>query len=192
MKIKALFKLFTTLALINLLTGFAMASMTVDTSKSSLKWVGKKVTGQHDGTVQIKSGSFDLNKGQGSFVIDMKSIDNKDLSGEWKQKLEGHLKSPDFFNVAKFPEAKFSLKNVKKNSGNKYTFTGDLTVKDITKPISFPVTIEKKNNATMVSGKFTIDRLKWDIKYNSGKFFQKLGDKMIYDDIDFELSLVTK
>lgn len=192
MKVKMFSKLFFGLALVNLFTGLALASMSVDTSKSTLKWTGKKVTGEHYGTVKIKSGSLDLDKGQGSFVIDMNSIDCEDLSGEWKQKLEGHLKSPDFFNVAKYPESKFKLTKVKKESGDKYTFTGDLTVKDITKPISFPVTVAKKGDMTTVAGKFTIDRLKWDIKYNSGKFFEKLGDKMIYDDIHFDLNLVAK
>ena len=165
--------------------------MTVDTKKSSIEWVGKKVSGEHSGSLKLESGKFDLEKGSGSFVIDMKSIDNTDLEGEWKQKLEGHLKSEDFFNVAKYPTAKFVMKQAEKQKDGKYKVSGDLTVKGITKPVDFMATMTEEDKMKWLMADFKIDRLNWDIKYNSGKFFdvKKLGDKMIYDDIDLKLKL---
>lgn len=177
------------------LSGLALgAPMTIDTQKSEIEWIGKKVSGEHNGTLMLESGKFDLDKGTGNFVIDMKSINNKDLDGEWKQKLEGHLKSDDFFNVEKYPQAKFVLKKATKQKDGKYKMTGDLTVKGITKPVEFDATMEEKDKMKWLMADFQIDRLKWDIKYNSGKFFdvKKLGDKMIYDDIGIKLKLATK
>lgn len=176
--------------------GFA-AKMDVDTKKSSIGWVGKKVTGQHNGILKLKSGTFNLAEGKGTFVMDMKSIDTKDLSGDTKKKLDGHLKSDDFFNVKKYPEAKFVLESVKpegaaKDGKQKYKMTGELTIKGIGKKISF--TGEYQAAKKMLAADFKINRTEWDIKYNSGKFFDpaKLADKLIYDDIDIQLSLVGK
>ncbi|MCX6131940.1 MAG: YceI family protein, partial [Proteobacteria bacterium] len=133
---------------------------------------------------------------KGRFLFDMKSIQDTDLTGEWKAKLEGHLKSPDFFNVEKFPEAVLVVKELKQDAKDKthYEVKGELTVKDITKPVSIPATISQEKGKTKVSAKFTINRLDWDIRYNSGKFFDPkvLGDKLILDDLDFEVALLSK
>lgn len=171
------------------------ASLKFDVDKSSIKWVGSKVSGSHNGTVKLKDGSLKLDKKspEGSFTIDMNSINNLDLSGEWKGKLEGHLKSDDFFSVAKFPTSTFKLKKLDDLGSGKYKFYGDMTIKGISKPIEFPVEISAAKNKTTLTSKFKINRLDWDIRYNSKEFFdvKKLGDKMIYNDIEIELSLET-
>ena len=164
---------------------------------STVKWVGKKVAGNQDGTVKLKEGTLDLAaKGdKGRFVIDLKSIENSDLKGqdEWKKKLEDHLKSPDFFNVEKFPEATLVVKDLKADAKDKtkYSAKGDLTIKGITKPVSFPVTIVEKDGKASVESALKINRLEWDIRYNSGKFFdpKQLGDKLIDDEIEFDVKL---
>lgn len=194
-------KLLVGLAVTLFISGFAHAeTLKLDTSKSTLKWVGKKVTGQHDGNVKIKSGSVTFGKNnnlsKGTFVLDMKSISNNDVeSPKWRKKLVDHLKNEDFFNVEKFPTAKFVIKSSKKSKKvNTWDVTGALTVKNKTNEVTFPATITTKGNQKMAKASFKIDRSKWDIKYNSGSFFdpKKLGDKLIYDDIEIELNLVTE
>ncbi|RRN76365.1 YceI family protein, partial [Pseudoxanthomonas sp. SGD-10] len=119
-------------------------SYQVDPSTSSIKWTGSKVTGSHTGTVAIESGSIILNNGQlagGDFSIDMKSITNEDLQGdaENKAKLEGHLKSDDFFAVDAHPKANFVITEVKNASSSGADVSGNLTLRGVTKNITFPV-----------------------------------------------------
>ncbi len=162
----------------------------IDASKSKLTWVGKKVTGQHDGTVALQSGNLifkDQKLTGGTFTVNLKSIAVADLkAGEGKEKLEGHLKSDDFFAVDKNPTAVMVFKNVAAKSTNVYTVTADLTIKGITKPVTFDLAV-KGNTAT---SNFKIDRTKYDIKYGSGSFFDNLGDKAIYDDFEVTATIV--
>ncbi|WP_435579551.1 YceI family protein [Gilvibacter sp.] len=155
---------------------------------SSITWVGKKVTGQHEGTINLKSGYFMMDGETmvgGEFIIDMTSINVTDLqAGKGKEKLEGHLKSDDFFGVEAFPTAKLAVKRAARN-GNTYTVTADLTIKGKTNPITFDIT---KNGADMTAN-VTIDRSKFDVRYGSGSFFDNLGDKTIYDDFDLTVNL---
>jgi polyisoprenoid-binding protein YceI len=115
----------------------------------------------------------------------MKTITNDDLSGEWKQKLEGHLKSDDFFSVDKHPEANLIIKKVNSQKENSYNLTGDLTIKGITHPIDF--TLEVYDDKIKSILKF--DRSKYDIQFGSGSFFENLGDNLIYDEINLEVIL---
>ena len=105
-------------------------------------------------------------------------------------KLTGHLKSDDFFGVEKFPVSSLVLTGVKKLSGDNYEFTGNLTIKGITHPLTFTAMSVLKGNSLHSTGKITINRAKYDIRYGSGSFFQGLGDKMIYDDFTLEFNLV--
>ena len=165
----------------------------VSSDQSQLKWVGRKVTGEHFGTIQIKSGKLDIKKGElqgGSFVIDMASLVSDDLSGEYKQKLEGHLKSDDFFGVAKYPDARFVIKKAKKRNANQYDITGDLTIKETTKSISFPAELVITNDKVYATAVITVDRSEFDVRYGSGSFFDDLGDKTIYDNFDLQVKLV--
>ena len=162
----------------------------VDAAKSTCKWTGKKVTGSHWGNIKIASGVIYAENGNvknGSVQIDMKSIEVKDLEpAKGGDKLLGHLKSEDFFSVDKNPTAKLDIKSVTA-AANGVTCVADLTIKGITKEITFPATIAYMDNVMIVSADFKIDRTKWDIKYGSGSFFSDLGNKAI--DNDFEVSI---
>lgn len=153
------------------------------TDKSTLVWKGYKVTGSHHGTVDIKSGSLIFKDGVltgGNITIDMSSIENADLDGEYKGKLEGHLKSDDFFGVEKHPTAALTLTKVKPDGKNAYAATGNLTIKGITNPVDLEISIYgNKANATM-----KVDRSKFDVRYGSTSFFDGLKDKAIYDEFD--------
>lgn len=164
--------------------------------KSKIYWLGKKVTGEHSGELLLKSGTVQLAKGRvvsGSFVVDMTTIKNTDIeSPEYQAKLESHLKSDDFFSVETHKEAIFLMTNVSETGKNEYSFAGDLTIKGITHSISFPGTVNKNDDGTYsAEAKADIDRTLWDIRYGSGKFFEDLGDKMIFDIIELTLDLST-
>jgi len=170
------------------------ASLKVDTKASKVYWTAKKVTGEHSGYVLLQGGnviSKDGNLADASIIMDMNSIECTDLEGEWKDKLVGHLKSDDFFSVEKNPTASFSIKSVKK-SGTQSVVTGDLTIKGITNEVSFPVELKNSNNTLTANGTAKLDRTKWDIRYGSGKFFDSLGDNMIYDEFEIRFELVAK
>ncbi len=182
------------LALIALVT-LVVASFTTISSKkeikvesSSLVWKGYKVTGSHEGTISIASGYLDFENETltgGKFVIDMTTITNTDMSGGGKAKLEGHLKSDDFFGVEKFPTASLVFTNVKSVSKNAYEVTGDITIKGKTEPITFELSVYgSKANATI-----KVDRTKFDVKYGSASFFDGLKDKAIYDEFDLVADL---
>lgn len=163
----------------------------INTDKSKIEWLGKKVTGEHSGTIKISQGNlvFDGdNLEKGSFVVDMSTIENIDIKDpNYRAKLVGHLKSDDFFGVEKYPNSSFELTSAKKIGEGKYEISGDLTIKEITKSINFEVNLHKHGEDVHVSGKIIIDRSKFNVRYGSGSFFDNLGDKTIYD--DFELSL---
>ena len=159
----------------------------VDVKQSKVTWKGYKVTGQHEGTINLKEGTllFEGNKLKGGhFVIDMTSLGSTDLEGEWKGKLDGHLKSDDFFGVEKHPTASLTITKVE-NNGDHYTVTGDLTIKKITNPITFDMTVG--DNSAIANLK--IDRSKFDVRHGSPSFFNDLQDKVIYDEFDLNVNL---
>jgi polyisoprenoid-binding protein YceI len=175
-----------------LLAGAASAqTLKVDTAASKLEWVGKKVTGQHNGTVNIKSGTVNVEKGKlsgGEFLIDMASIKVLDLEGESNGKLTGHLKSDDFFSTDKFPEASFEITNVKDG-----IVTGDLTIKGFTNSLTFPADVKIiKGVLTATAKGIKVDRTLYEIRYGSGRFFDNLGDKVINDEFIMDLTLTAK
>lgn len=160
----------------------------VDVSKSTINWVGKKVTGQHSGTVNIKSGALVFKKNVlkgGNFVVDMTSLNATDLTGEYQGKLNGHLKADDFFGTEKFPTSNLVFKTIAAKGNNVYTVTADLTIKAKTNPVTFDITV----NGDTATTTFQVDRTKYDIKYGSKSFFEGLGDKTIYDDFDLTVNL---
>ena len=124
----------------------------------------------------------------------MTTITNTDIENpEYQAKLESHLKSDDFFSVENHKEAIFLMTIVSETAKNEYSFSGDLTIKGITHSITFPGSINKNDDGTYTAGaKAGIDRTLWDVRYGSGKFFEDLGDKMIFDNIDLTLDLTTK
>jgi len=159
----------------------------IDAAKSTINWVGKKVTGEHSGTVNFQEGML-IFKGKkvtgGNFTVDMTSLTATDLTGEWKTKLDGHLKADDFFGTDKFKTATLKFTKIADKGNGLYTVTADLTIKGITNPITFDLNV-KGNTA---STKLTIDRTKYGIKYGSKSFFD-VGDKAIYDDFELAISL---
>lgn len=177
---------------------FAQNNYRLLTEQSKIKWIGKKFLGAHWGWVKFRSGSieFDGNKIiSGNFEVDMNTIENEDLKEkEYRDKLIGHLKSDDFFSVAKFPTAKFvithstPIKNAKTGEPN-YAITGKMTIKGITQTISFPATINVQGNKIQGKATLEIDRTKFDVRYGSGSFFDNLGDNVIYDNFTLELDL---
>ncbi|HOM04758.1 MAG TPA: YceI family protein [Candidatus Kapabacteria bacterium] len=185
----ALFALFSSVLVL-----FSQDIYNANTKESVIRWEGRKLFGGHWGDVLIKSGNLEFKNNKlsgGSFVIDMNSIVVLDLDENGgKSKLEGHLRSDDFFSVDKYPTSEFVITNVKDRKNNKYEITGDLTIKGITHSIKFPATINIKNNRLEARAEFKIDRTKWDIRYGSGKFFDNLGDRMIRDDIIFKVKLI--
>lgn len=163
-------------------------------SESVIEWTGAKPTGKHNGTINIESGVFTVNNGKiesGSFLIDMNSIVDLDIPAdkEMNGKLVGHLKSADFFDVEKFPNAAFEVTGFEEVDG-KVMLSGNLTLKDKKNNVTFPVSLtEEGDNFTISSEVFTIDRSKWDVKYGSKSFFDNLGDKFINDDIELKITL---
>ena len=155
----------------------------IKTDKSKVVWKGYKVTGSHEGTINLQSGFLTFNEDKltgGEIVIDMTTLTSTDLEGEYKGKLEGHLKSDDFFGVETYPTATLVFKNVEVSGKNSYTVIGDLTLKGKTNSITFNISIY----GSKASVSLKIDRSKYDVKYGSASFFDGLKDKVIYDEFD--------
>jgi polyisoprenoid-binding protein YceI len=181
------------IALFGLFFGVASGQpkMNADTAKTKLNWLGEKVTGQHTGTIKLQSGwlTFADNKiVSGEFLIDMATL--KD--GEGNTRLEGHLKSDDFFSVTKFPVSKLVLKGSESFEKGSAVVKGDLTIKGVTNPIEFKAAMQKKDDGTWFYANIVIDRTKYSIKYGSGSFFDNLGDKTIYDEFKLKVALNLK
>lgn len=168
----------------------------VNTSASVITWKGTKPTGAHDGVVMLKDGDLLVENGElkaGEFTIDMATITNKDMEGsDGAGKLEGHLKSEDFFNVAVYPTSKFVITKVE-DKGDKLHVTGNLQIKDVTKSITIPATVSTDNGVTTFkSDVFNINRADFNVKYGSKSFFDNLKDKFIDDMMEMSFTVVTK
>jgi len=174
--------------------GPAPVKFKVDEKASTIGWVGKKVTGQHTGNVQIASGELTVEKKAikgGSFEIDMTSMTVTDITDpNGNARLLGHLKNDDFFGVEKFPKANFAITSVTAVKGDEYTVKGNLTIKGITNPVEFPATIKNDGKKLTATAKIVVDRTKYDIKYRSTNFFENLGDKAISDNFELDVTLV--
>lgn len=171
----------------------APASFKIDTTKSDVKWLGKKVTGEHSGTVKVKGGELQT-KGDsltgGTVEVDMNSITVKDITDKKQNgQLTGHLKSDDFFGVAKNPTATLVIKNVQAGVDGKLVVSGDLTIKGITKPVNFPADVNVSSDKVSAKGTAVINRTDFDVRYGSKKFFEDIGDKMIYDEFELEFDI---
>ena len=173
------------------------ATVLIDTESSSIKWVGEKITGsQHYGSLTFEKGELifcdqeqknNPSLCSGYFTVDMNSISVEDLSGGSKQRLEGHLRSDDFFSVEKHNKSKLTILSSKKIK-NGYLVDGSLTIKEITHPIQFELISE----AGGFVSNLVFDRSKYDVQYGSGSFFENLGDKLILDDIALSVNLYIK
>lgn len=168
---------------------------TVDLSKSSVAWEGKKFSGAHTGSIGLTSGTLSFNGKKlagGDFVANMTTI--KTMDGDKPSpNLDKHLKNDDFFGVEKFPTANFVIKKVEGN-GADVKITGDLTIKGKTNSVSFPakVTWNADKTVSAVAEKVVIDRTKYGIEYKSKSIFSSIGDNFIYDEFILNVKLVAK
>ena len=178
---------------ISMTTAVFAATQKVDVTKSVINWTGKKVTGEHHGTIAIKEGNLEVNNSKitgGKIVMDMPTIADVDLTDAgMNAKLIGHLKSDDFFGVVNFPTSEFIITKAEAN-GNNYTFTGNMTIKGITNPVSFTATSSKDGKNNVYKGSLTVDRSKYNVRYGSKSFFNDLGDKVINDEFILNFNLV--
>ena len=160
----------------------------IDLKASKIAWKGYKVTGEHYGSIKFKSGALEFSGNTlngGYFVIDMNTINTEDLSGEYKNKLDGHLKSDDFFGLKQHPEATLKFTKVTPK-GNDYVIEGDLNIKGKSNPVTFNMTVHKSH----AKAEFAIDRTLYNIRYGSASFFDNLKDRAISHDFDIEVDLV--
>lgn len=167
----------------------SQTSRLIDVENSKIKWIGEELSGKnHYGSLKFKNGNLQLDNGKiisGNFTVDMNTINVEDLQGGSKQRLEGHLRSDDFFSVEKFSEAIFEINSsavVNEDEANQI-LSGNLTIKGITHPAK----LEIDNNW---AAKLVFDRSKYDVRFRSGNFFQNLGDKLIYDEIVISANIV--
>jgi polyisoprenoid-binding protein YceI len=170
----------------------AAVSYRVNTEESIIDWKGKKPGTTHTGTLKVAKGIVSM-AGEslegGEFVFDMSTIVVTDLEGKQKDNLEAHLKGTvegkegDFFNINKYPMGNFAVTGIEEKDGKTY-LSGNLTLKEITRNVSFPVTIQTEGDKVMItSDEFAIDRTEWEINFGSKSIFDNLGDNFIHDDI---------
>lgn len=189
-------------------------SYPLDAGASELTWYGFKPTGRHNGTIAIQDGRLSVENGTlvgGSFTMDLNTIDVLDLEGEDKQKLTGHLQSPDFFDVEEYPTAKFEITEVvpyaqakmeadtsrldvvvNDEAVDEYTIdnpthaiTGNLTLRDTTLSIMFPAKVSVTGDQIAAQAKFNIDRTKWNVSYGDENDMEaRAKDKFIYNTVN--------
>jgi polyisoprenoid-binding protein YceI len=160
-------------------------------TKSNIDWVGRKITGSHNGTIAVKEGELILNDGKltgGKIIVDVASIKILDINdAKMNAQFAGHLASDDFFSAEKYPEATLEITSV---SGSHVE--GNLTIKGITHPAGFDAAINVNGNQLTATGKLVIDRTKYEMKFRSGNFFKDLGETLIYNDFELNVSVTAK
>ena len=176
-------------------TNITKTNYKVNTETSKIQWKGFKPSGSHYGTINLDNGNFIVKNDKiigGEFTINMNSIVDLDMPehNENNAKLVGHLKSVDFFDVEKYPIGSFQIKETENKDG-KTLIKGELTLKDISHPVSFLADIKIKNGQlTLKSETFKVDRSKWNIRYKSKSFFDDLKDKFIEDDMEISIEVI--
>lgn len=177
-----------------------------DLESSKIEWLGTKPTGTHFGTLAIQEGSLFVKDGKllgGEFTMDMNSIEVLDIEDpEMKGKLTGHLKSADFFFVDSFPTANFkfstvipieSSEEIKEGVVPTHRIEGNLTMRGVSRMISFPANIEISDNTVKgITPQFVINRTEWNVNYGSKSIFDNLKDNFIMDEMGITIKLYTK
>ncbi|MFV8347682.1 YceI family protein [Flavobacterium sp. ZB4P13] len=167
----------------------------IDTKESVVTWKGAMLIGSnsHTGYVYISKGELMIDNGQlvgGTAEVDMNTIEDETHGSD--NGLVKHLKDPDFFDVKKFPISTIAITKVASINGENKKVTGNLTIKAMTHPVTFPAKIEVKDGIVKMNGKLVIDRTKWDVRYKSGKFYDLLADQTMSDSIEFHIKIVAK
>ena len=170
----------------------------VNVKDSQVEWIGRKIIGQHNGTLQLGSGYLLVHEGkvlEGSFAVDMTTLTNLDLEdGSLKKTLENHLRSDDFFSIDKYPVSRFKIGKVTpipaaRPGEPNHIVEGVLQIKNIANRIEFPAYIDVREGQLSANAEIDVDRTRWDIRYGSGKFFQGLGDRLIRDHFTLKITL---
>jgi polyisoprenoid-binding protein YceI len=168
----------------------------LDIATSSLKWRGENVVGKkHEGAILVKRGNITIAGGAitgGEIVIDMNTLNNTDLSGDEKAKIEGHLKSADFFNTAQFGEATYTIISGTRTNAINFDVKGKLTIKGITQDLDCKMVVAPSGGDITMGGGFVFDRSKFDVRYGSDKFFDNLGNDMIKNEVIMTVNLQGK
>ncbi|QJD77300.1 YceI family protein [Spirosoma rhododendri] len=157
-----------------------------DSQQSKLSWTGHSEIGSYapSGTVQLRQGLIQVRNGQISQAridIDMRTIQHE--NGQ----MQTHLRGEDFFDTAKFPTATFTVQQI---SGGQAS--GLLTIKGVTKPISFPVMVTLSGDMIHLKGQASIDRTLFGVNYNSTSFFAGLGDHAIRNTFELTFDLLAR
>lgn len=186
--------LFAALISFSFILGKSDAVLNVDKNESTVSWKASKVTGTHFGKVKISKAELDYRNDRiqgGSFEMDMTSITVEDITdANSNKRLTDHLKSDDFFSSEKFKSSSMKITSATTSNGKDYQITGDLVIKGISHPVTFPAIVEVSGNKITATANITFDRTKYDIKYRSGSYFENLADRLIYDDVHLEVKLV--
>jgi polyisoprenoid-binding protein YceI len=174
----------------------ATQNFNIVTSASNIDWVGRKVTGAHNGSISIKEGTFTFTDGQlvgGRFVIDTTSITIEDVTDPvTNAQFAGHLASDDFFNAANYPEAVFEITHVTAGDSNRYHIDGHLTIKGITQALGFDALLAITDDTLQGNGNIVVDRTLFGMRFRSGNFFKDLGDTLIYNNFDLHVTITAK
>ena len=169
----------------------AKKEITISKENGQITWKGKKFTGEHVGNVEITKGNLRFEMGElrgGTINVDMRSLNNSDITDkEYNAKLVDHLKSEDFFSTERFPTATFKITSVMPAKGATYDVKGNLTIKGITKPASLKVNRSEEKDSFKYQGDLVFDRTDYNIKFKSKKFFESIGDKVIYDEVSLNI-----
>jgi len=171
-----------------------MAKFQIQLASSTVNWTGKKVLGLHTGSIRVESGFLELTGGSitsGEIIIDMTSIVVTDIDNpKTHNEFLAHLLHEDFFSVSRFKTAKLVVTGSTQTGDTTFTVRGDLTIKEITHPVSFPAKVEVFTHYLHAMGELVVDRTLYNIRYGSGKFIPNLGDKLIYDDFVLQFKLI--
>lgn len=169
----------------------------VDTEASQINWTGSKLVGNsHTGYIKLQEGTLNAEGGTltgGTFIIDMSTISDTDIEDEGKRKkLEGHLKSDDFFSVGEYPAATFEITSVAPAANKEnisHTITGNLTMKGNTKSVTLPANISMEGDMIKASTPpFVIDRTEWEVMYGASAL-GVVQDNIIRDEVALKIDL---
>ncbi len=171
-----------------------MATFEIQKESSTVNWTGKKVLGLHTGTINISRGQIDINNGKidgSEVVIDMTSLSVTDISDpQTLQEFRNHLWSDDFFSIDNYRTSSLKIEHGELVGDNEYKLRGQLTIKDITRPVTFRAKIEILTDFLYSTGELQIDRTLYNIRYGSGKFIDNLGDKLIHDEFVLQFKII--
>ncbi len=180
----------------------SLARYKVDVERSVIFWVGRNIVNSHDGTLGLKGGHATFANGKfesADITIDMDAMTCSDIADESLNGfLIAHLKSDDFFETDRYPVAQFHLVTCTEIQGvspglPNYSLSGTLTIKGETNPVTFDAVVAPlEENEIVLQAHFDIDRTKWNVRYGSGKLYDKLGKHLVNDDISLQLRVFLK